>query len=180
MKTLSEKRALERLKKLMADFSDVIKTNFEHRAKSCLTCAGPGACCLDAHFVNVHISRLEAVAIRNAIGKLPDKAQNAVYCRVEDVIEKYGLSAEGDTFAQTYACPLFEKGIGCLVHAEGKPVPCIHHACYENAADLPPDALAAEQEAHIDDLNLRTYCHPQAWLPLPVALTRWRQTSSSK
>lgn len=174
MKTISEKRALVRLKKIKADFSALIKTNYEHRAKSCLTCETQGACCLDAHFVNVHISRLEAEAIRNVLDRLPEKTQNAVYGRVEETIEKYDLSAEGDTFAQTYACPLFEKGIGCLVHAEGKPVPCIQHACYENAADLPPDALGASQEALVDDLNRRTYGRPQPWMPLPVALSRNR------
>ena len=172
MKTISEKRALERLKNIKADFTALIKTNYGHRAKSCLTCETPGACCLDAHFVNVHISRLEAKAIRNALERLPEKTQSVVYFRVEETIEKYGLSAEGDTFAQTYACPLFEKGIGCLVHATGKPVPCIQHACYENADDLPPDALAAKQENLIDDLNYRTYGRPQPWLPLPVALSR--------
>ena len=174
MKTISEKRALDRLKTVKADFTALIKTNYEHRAKSCLTCQTQGACCLDAHFVNVHISRLEAVAIRNALDKLSSNAKDTVYRRIEETIGKYGLSTDGDTFAQTYACPLFEKGIGCLVHGIGKPIPCIQHACYENAADLPPDELATEQEILIDDLNCRTYGCRRPLLPLPVALRRYR------
>jgi len=61
MKPISQTQALERLKNIQADLRSEI-SNFESRAKSCLTCDTPGACCLDAHFVNVHISRLEAGA----------------------------------------------------------------------------------------------------------------------
>jgi len=174
LKLLSEQKAIARLKELTTDFKNRIAEGYEQAAKSCLTCETQGACCLDAHFVNVHISRLEAAAIKQELQKLSTEKQLDVYRRIEDAIEKYGLSREGDTYAQTFACPLFEKGTGCLVHRVGKPVPCITHACYENAADLPPDGLQSEQEKRIDDLNTQTYGRQQQWLPLPVALSRSR------
>ncbi len=170
MKIISEKKALDRLNNIKADLKTHIADSFEHRAKSCLTCDTQGACCLDAHFVNVHISRLEAAAIKQTIEKFPAHKRSEIYARVEAAIEKYSLIAEGDTFAQTYACPLFEKGIGCLVHNDGKPLACITHACYENEKDLPPGHLQAEQEDLVDDLNTRTYGRPQPWLPLPLAI----------
>ena len=170
MKTISQTKALLRLKELKDDFKSHISDTFEHRAKSCLTCETQGACCLDAHFVNVHISRLEAVAIRQRIAAFPEKMQAEINARVEAAIDKYSLNADGDTFAQTFACPLFEKGIGCLVHTQGKPLACITHACYENKKDLPPSHLQAEQEGYVDDLNTRTYGRPQPWLPLPLAI----------
>src|SRR5436190_16593415 len=108
MKLLSETKALEILHRIKSDFQSYIAEKYENRAKNCQICETPGACCMDAHFVNVHISRLEATAIRNAVRKLPDQQQNAIYRRVENAIEKYSLTAEGDTFAKTYACPLFE------------------------------------------------------------------------
>ena len=170
MKVLSEKLALAKLHGLKTDFAERVKTEFEHKAKSCLTCETQGACCLDAHFVNIHITRLEAVAIRKVIARFSDEKQAEIYSRIDETISKYGLTANGDTFAKTYACPLFEKGIGCLVHGEGKPLPCIQHACYENKEDLPPDELLAEQEGHVEKLNRLTYGKPTGWLPLPVAI----------
>ena len=170
MKLLAETHALEKLHLLKTDFAQRIKAVYEHRAKDCLTCEAPGACCLDAHFVNVHITRLEAATIRKVIDRLPDHRQAEVFKRVEDTIAKYDLSSEGDTFAQTYACPLFEKGIGCLVHHEGKPLPCIAHACYENKEDLPPDDRVAEQEGRVEKLNELVYRKPATWLPLPLAI----------
>ena len=62
------------------------------------TCKTPGACCLDAHFVNVHITRLEAAAIRNTIGRLSPEKQAEIYRSIEETIEKYGLEKSGDTF----------------------------------------------------------------------------------
>ncbi|HEX3100430.1 MAG TPA: hypothetical protein VHQ01_01485, partial [Pyrinomonadaceae bacterium] len=115
-------------------------------------------------------SRLEAVAIKRAMGKFSDARQAAIYARVDDAIERYSLTADGDTFAQTFACPLFEKGTGCLVHNDGKPLACITHACYENEKDLPPGHLQAVQEGLVDELNTRTYGRPQPWLPLPLAI----------
>jgi len=172
MKLLSETKALEKLKALTTDFRSAISQRFEHKAKSCLTCDVKGSCCLDAHFVNVHISRLEAVTIGKALDALPAEKRTQIYERIEASIKKYCLTDSGDTYAQTFACPLFETGVGCLVHQTGKPVACITHACYENAADLPPDELQAAQEERIDELNTRTYGRLQQWLPLPLALKR--------
>ncbi|MBC7901597.1 MAG: hypothetical protein H7070_16265 [Saprospiraceae bacterium] len=172
MKFLSEKRALEKLHKLKSEYRETITDSYEHRAKSCLTCDTKGACCLDAHFVNVHITRLEAAAIRKTLSNLPGDRQAEAYRRVEDSIEKYDLTDEGDTFARTYACPLFEAGTGCLVHHEGKPLPCISHACYENKDDLPPDELQIGMESKVETLNRRAYGESIHWRPLPLWLRR--------
>lgn len=170
MKRPSEKQALTKLQKVKDAYRETISRGYEHRAKNCLTCETKGACCLDAHFVNVHITRLEAAAIRGVLDNLPAEKQAEVYRRVEETIEKYGLTADGDTFAQTFACPLFEKEAGCLVHLTGKPLPCIQHACYENREDLPPDELLAEQEDVVERLNKRVYGGEPRWLPLPLWL----------
>ena len=71
MKRPSEKQALARLQKVKDAYRETIAGGYEHRAKSCLTCETKGACCLDAHFVNVHITRLEAAAIRGVLDNLP-------------------------------------------------------------------------------------------------------------
>lgn len=169
MKTLSEKQALANLRKLKTGYRNLIKSEFEHRAKSCLTCETKGACCLDEHFVNVHITRLEAVLISEELKKLPLEKQKKIYERISQTIEKYDLERFGDSFSKTFACPLFEKETGCLIH-DVKPVPCIQHACYENKADLPPDALQTETEAKIERLNQQTYGKSSSWLPLPIWL----------
>lgn len=174
MKYLSEKRALEKLYKLKSDFRETMSRDYEHKAKSCLTCNTKGACCVDAHFVNVHITRLESAAIHNALSKMQEVKRDEVYRRIENSIKEYNLTEAGDTFEQTFACPLFEPEIGCLVHQEGKPLPCISHACYENKADLPPDNLQTEQEIAVDDLTRKTYGADARLLPLPVALLRDR------
>ena len=167
MKIISGKHALEKLHKLKADFAERVRSDYEHRAKGCATCKTPGACCLDANFVNVHITPLEAKAINKVIDSLPEKGE--IRRRTDETIEKYDLLSDGNTF---YACPLFEKGVGCLVHKEAKPLPCIAHACYENKEDLPPDELLTEQEGHVERLNERVYRQPTTWLPLPVAVRR--------
>ena len=133
-------------------------------------CPTKGACCLDAHFVNVHITRLEAVAIRNTLAKLSVEKQKEIYRRAAETVEKYDLKSAGDSFQKTFACPLFEKDIGCLVHSEGKPAPCISHACYDNETDLPPEHLQENIENQIGRLNRRTYGNVESWLPLPVWL----------
>ncbi len=175
MKFLSQQKALERLAGLKTEFKEEIARTFEHRAKSCLTCETQGDCCLDAHFVNVHISRLEAVAINNALNDLSADERGPIYARIRESIEHYGLESGDSEFSKTYACPMFEKGVGCIIHNIGKPVPCIAHACYENHKDLPPDELQHRQEQLIDDLNFRTFGRPQPDLPLPVALARYRR-----
>ncbi len=170
MKRLSETKALIELQKLKDDYREFVKTNYEHNAKSCLTCETKGLCCLDAHFVNVHITKIEAVAIRQTLGKLSKEKRREIYKRAAKTVEKYKLNTSGDTFQKTFACPLFEKGIGCLVHFEGKPAPCISHACYENAEDLPPEKFQTEIENKIEKLNKRTYGNNFSRLPLPVWL----------
>lgn len=171
MKTLSETKALVRLKALKTAYQKEIRDNFEHKAKDCLTCPTQGACCTDAHFVNVRITKLEAAAIRQTLAKLGEKREKEIHKHIAETIEKYDLTAEGDTFAQKFACPLFEKGTGCLVHSEGKPAPCIQHACYENSEDLPPDELLEEVENRIERLNRAVYRQHPHWLPLPVWLS---------
>jgi len=177
VKLLSEKKALETLRDLRDGFSKRIRDEYEHRAASCLTCSTPGACCLDAHFVNVHVSKLEAVAISKALENVEDDLREKVIDRIDSTIDTYNISSEGDTFQQKFACPLFEKGFGCLVHDTGKPVACTVHACYENAEDLPPNELQFAQEQLIDDLNARTYGRQNPWLPLPLAIRKVMFTS---
>ena len=187
MKLLSRTRAFEKLKKLKDDLGQVISKRYEFRAKDCETCETKGACCLDAHFVNVHISRLEGEAVREVLNELPDEKRVAVDLRIDDAIRRYQLSSEKNTFSQTYACPLFEKEIGCLVHGKAKPLACIAHACYEKKEDLPPPRLLAEQEVRVDRLNELTYGRSEPWLPIPLAIRRqgssdevFRQVSSSE
>jgi hypothetical protein len=170
MKKLTETKALSELHKLKTAYQDFIKTGYEYKAQNCETCPTKGACCLDAHFVNVHITRLEAAAIRKTLDKLDEKKKAEIYKRAEETVEKYDLKTPGDSFRKTFACPLFEKNIGCLVHSEAKPAPCISHACYENETDLPPENLQAEIENQIERLNRRTYGNVLTWLPLPVWL----------
>ena len=149
-----------------------IKVGFEHVAKDCLSCETKGACCLDAHFVNVRISRLEAIAMRNAIGELPLDLQARIAERTEAAIEKYHLRSAEDADAATYACPLFEPGIGCLVHSTAKPLPCIAHACYESREDMPPDELLDSVEIAVADLNQRVYGKATSQLPIPLAVEK--------
>jgi hypothetical protein len=170
MKPMGESVALEKLHNLKTDFAQRIRSGYEHRAKSCATCDTRGACCLDAHFVNVHITKLEAKAIRNVIDKLAEAHRDEIDARIDETIARYNLTSEGDTFSKTFACPLFEKGIGCLVHERGKPLPCIAHACYENKEDLPPDTLLKAAEESVDELNELVYRKPTTWLPLPIAI----------
>lgn len=173
MRKLSEADALARLQRSKAAFQTNVKLNFEHRAVDCRACPTPGMCCTDAHFVNVHITRLEAVAIRETIARTPrlsDDERRAVYARARAAVERYGLGAGGDTFAQTFACPLFVKDAGCLVHKRAKPAPCIQHACYDDWADVPPTSLQWREERRVEHLNTEVYGKAWEWLPLPVWL----------
>jgi hypothetical protein len=171
---VNEQEALAELKRAKTAYQTFIRDNFEFAAADCSVCPTFGACCTDAHFVNVHITRLEAVAIRESIVDNPNLTENekkSVFKRVEETIEKYDLTDAGDTFAQTFSCPLFVQKIGCLVHNKGeKPVPCIQHACYERETDLPPTCLQDNVEQKIERLNRETYSDAPRWLPLPIAL----------
>ena len=172
MKMLSEKQALLKLRKLKGDFQNFIRKNYERRAKDCLTCPTQGACCVDAHFVNVHITPLEAVAIRRVLlEKLSAEKLQQVNQRIARTIEKYNLKIGGETFEQTYACPLFESKVGCVVHAEAKPAACIQHACYKEEKDLPPQCLQDNAERRIEKLNRELYGDDWRWLPLPIQLS---------
>ncbi len=168
MKTLSQTKALNELQKLKTTYQNFIKTNYEPKAQDCQTCPTKGACCLDAHFVNVHITKLEAVAVRKTLENLSQEKQREIYRRARETVEKYDLKSAGDTFKKTFACPLFEKQIGCLVHSDGKPAACISHACYENAEDLPPEKFQEIVENKIEKLNKKTFGKNPNWLPLPV------------
>lgn len=177
MKRQTLNKTLIRLRNLKQNFQTLIKENFEHRAKDCQTCEALGICCTDAHFVNVHITRLEAYAIIRTLEKLPSEKQAEVYRRNNETIKKYGLTAQGDTFAQKFSCPLFEKGTGCLVHREAKPLPCILHACYENQADLPPAGLQTVPEKKIGRLNSQAFGNAWNWLPLPVWIRKIKSST---
>jgi hypothetical protein len=170
----SEREALAQLQRVKSAYQSFIKVNYEHAAEDCRTCPTRGVCCTDAHFVNVHITRLEAVAIRETIGRTPrltDEARRAVYARARLAVGRYGLRAAGDTFAQTYSCPLYDARLGCLVHARAKPAPCIQHACYQDWEDLPPAGLQARTEHRVEQLNRDVYGAAWAWLPLPLWLS---------
>jgi len=169
MKRLSETVALEKLRGLRERFRDGILSEYEHNAAPCSTCSTPGACCLDAHFVNVRISRLEAVAIRRAIDDLPAGKRDEVDRKINDSIATFKLDEYGNR-RKTFACPLFDRETGCLVHESGKPLPCIHHACYESEEDLPPDEVLDESELNVERLNRRVYGRSLPLLPLPVAV----------
>ncbi len=171
---LSENRALKLLEEVREEFRATIRDRYEIRAKSCVECDSPGACCRDAHFVNIRISRLEAVAIRNALEPLDEDHRATVYQRIGEAIERFGLDRDGDETTKTFACPLYERHAGCLVHNMAKPLPCIYHACYENKEDLPPDELLEKAELAVERLNQRVYGRQQTLLPLPVAIRNTR------
>jgi hypothetical protein len=169
----SEMEALAQLQRVKSAYQSFVKLNYEHAAEDCRTCPTRGVCCTDAHFVNVHITRLEAVAIRETLRRTPrltEAGWRAVYLRASKAVERYNLRAAGDTFSQTFSCPLYEPSVGCLVHARAKPAPCIQHACYENWEDLPPASLQARTEHRVEQLNGEVYGAAWAWLPLPLWL----------
>lgn len=173
MSNSSANSALTALRRVKLKYQKHLQFAYEDAAQDCATCPTVGACCLDAHFVNVHITRLEAVAIAEKLATLPAPVRQAVKLRAQDAISDYNLSDEGDTFARTFACPLFVHGVGCLVHEGGnKPAPCIQHACYENAADMPPIGLQARVEAEIESLNTEVYGTDWRWRPLPLWLAQ--------
>jgi hypothetical protein len=170
---LDEREALAQLQRVKASYQSFIKINYEYRAEDCRVCTTRGLCCTDAHFVNVHITRLEAVAIRETLRRTPrltEAGRRAVYERAREAVELYHLRATGDTFTQTYSCPLFEPLTGCLVHRRAKPAPCIQHACYENWEDLPPAHLESRVEHRVEQLNEEVYGRAWAWLPTPLWL----------
>ncbi|HYO63479.1 MAG TPA: hypothetical protein VER08_07470 [Pyrinomonadaceae bacterium] len=174
MRSLSEAEALARLQRVKAAYQTHVKLNFEPAARDCRACPTPGVCCTDAHFVNVHITRLEAVAVRETIARTPrltEEERRAVYSRARAAVGRYRLGAAGDTYAQTFACPLYVPGAGCLVHRRAKPAPCVQHACYDGWEDVPPVGLQWRTESRVERLNEQAYGAAWAWLPLPLWLT---------
>lgn len=169
MKVLAENIALDRIREIKARHREAVRDGYEFRAKDCVTCETKGACCLDAHFVNVRVSRLEAMLMAEALGTLPEEELQRVVERVDEAIERFGLGDESDAVAMTYACPLFEPTVGCLVH-EVKPVPCVQHACYEKKEDLPPDDLGEQAEIEMDEITRRTYGKSLPLKSIPIAI----------
>ncbi|MEO6391797.1 MAG: hypothetical protein ABIP75_08090 [Pyrinomonadaceae bacterium] len=168
-----ERTALAQLQREKARFQTHIKLVFEPAAHDCGVCPTAGECCTDAHFVNVHITRLEAVAMRETIEQTPRlsrEEKQAVYERARSAIKRYDLRGGADSFSRTYSCPLFQPGTGCLVHRRAKPAPCIHHACYDNWEDLPPQSLQDRVEHRVEQLNNSVYGQAWAWLPTPIWL----------
>ena len=164
---LSETSALKKALEIKTEHRRRVRDGYEVSAKDCLTCETKGACCLDAHFVNVRVSRLEALLMAEELKSLPEERLAKVIERIEESIERFGLG--GGVAEKTYACPLFEKEVGCLVH-EVKPVPCVQHACYEKQEDLPPDSLMEEAEMELDELTKRTYGKSLPSASIPVAI----------
>jgi hypothetical protein len=168
---MDEQQALHELRRGKEAYRRRVRFAYEHAAQDCVTCTTPGACCRDAHFVNVHITRLEALAIREKLHEYDDGVRRDVAERAAAAIARYNLHDEGDTYAQTYACPLFAPGVGCLVHEGGaKPAPCIQHACYERGEDLPPLSLQARMEAQTEQLNEAAYGADWRWRAIPLWL----------
>ena len=159
-RTISEYSAIEKLAKVREEFREEIASRFEYRAKLCSSCKTPGACCIDEHFVNVRVSRLEAAAIKKAVGTLDADDRSAIFSRLEKI----------DAESEFYACPLYQPGAGCLIHNTAKPLPCIAHACYERKEDLPPDELLSKREIEIDDLNQRVYGRSRPLIPIHSTL----------
>lgn len=173
MRPISETRALSNLGELRDSFTKMIREQYEGKAKPCDLCDSPGKCCQDEHFVNVRITRLEARAIVAAIETLPKQLRERVKDRCVFAVDRYELDQSELDEIKTYACPLFETGIGCLVHKTAKPLPCIAHACYERKQDLPPDELLEKAEEHIAQLNARVYGNRSLLEPIPLAIRNW-------
>ncbi len=176
MKKLTQAEALAQLQRGKVAFRRHVRLNYEPAARDCRVCPTPGVCCTDAHFVNVQVTRLEAVLMRETLRRTPrldEAGQRAVYERARVAVARYGLhpTAGVDSFRQTYSCPLFAPGVGCLVHARAKPAPCVQHACYDNWEDVPPAALQWRAEARVERLNEQVYGAAWAWLPTPLWLT---------
>ncbi|MCS7078424.1 MAG: hypothetical protein NZ585_00030 [Chloracidobacterium sp.] len=161
------------LRRLKQRFARYIGKTYGHLAADCAVCPTP--CCADAQFVNVHIVRLEAEAMLETLRRSPkhgpDKVRE-VLARAHAAVVRYGLTETGDTFAQTYACPLFEPGVGCLVHWKAKPAACIQHGCYERWEDLPETGTQRAVERQVAALDEAVHGAPAVWLPIPLWITK--------
>ena len=172
MKTLTLKNAIRRLRSIREDFRRLIENGYETNAKECETCEAQGSCCTDGHFVNVRVTRLEAAAIEEALTELPRATAVKVIGKARKIPSRISERQAERQDAYFYSCPLFEPGIGCLVHKTSKPLPCINHACYEKKEDLPPSALLEDAEAKVSLLNQRVYRNSWSVLPIPSWISR--------
>ena len=166
-------RALAQLRRIKQRFARYIGKTYGHLAADCATCPTP--CCADAQFVNVHIVRLEAKAMLATLQHSPKYGPakvREVLARAAHAVARYGLTETGDTFGQTYACPLFEPGVGCLVHWKAKPAACIQHGCYERWEDLPETGTQRRVERQVAALDVAVHDAPSTWLPIPLWLLR--------
>lgn len=175
MQKMPEAKALVQLRRAKQGFSDYITKNYAFKAKDCRTCTT--VCCADSDFVNVNITRLEAVAIWNTLknsSRITKEKFAEIIERTRQTINKYKLSDLGDTFSQTYSCPLFEPNIGCLVHWKAKPAPCIQHGCYEDWHDLPDAKEFARVEKRVEQLTNRVYGDQEelAYATIPIWLAK--------
>jgi hypothetical protein len=172
---MEEPKALVQLRRAKQSFARYINSNYAFKALDCSKCST--VCCADSEFVNVNITRLEAEAIWRTLKNSPRISQEKfveIVERARETIKRYKLSGPGDTFKQTYACPLFEPGIGCTVHWKAKPAPCIQHGCYDDWHDLPDTAEFARVERRVEQLNERVYNEERNWeyATIPVWLAR--------
>lgn len=155
---ITRERALVQLRRIKDGFSAHIATEFAWKARDCGSCPAP--CCGDAEFVNVNITRLEGEAIMRTLENSPritPEHRERIVARARDAVARYGLDRTTDTFANTYACPLFEPGKGCLVHYKAKPAPCIQHGCYDDWRDLPDEIEMRRVERRVARLNANVY-----------------------
>src|ERR1044071_1153027 len=175
MREIQEHKALVQLRRAKQNFADYINRNYAFKAADCSRCTT--VCCVDPDFVNVNITRLEAVAIwrtlKNSPRLGPKKAAEVIE-RARTAVDKYRLTAYGDTYKQRYSCPLFEPGIGCLVHWKAKPAPCIQHGCYDNWQDLPDMTEFGRVERRVEQLNQRVYGDKEReeYATIPIWLAR--------
>jgi hypothetical protein len=173
MRKISEAQALVQLRRRKQQFAAYIAQNYGEKALDCRQCST--ICCANDKFVNVNITRLEAIAIWRTLKNSPritPQLFEKILTRVTAAIEQYRLSPYGDTFLQTYACPLFEKGIGCLVHWKAKPGPCIQHGCYQDWQDLPDTEAFSRVEQKVEKLNKTVYHQDWQYATIPVWLSR--------
>ena len=169
MRFVSETNGMTQLAIARQSLRDAVAP-YETNAKDCGTCETRGVCCTDIHFVNVRITTLESKAIASAIGALSDEKRTSVLKNISLAAETLRKGESPDLEMRFYSCPLFDDAVGCSVH-EVKPGTCIHHACYEQRRDLPPDHLLEEHEQEVADLNKRVYGKDSVPLPIPIALS---------
>jgi len=168
MKTLSVSRAVHLLREVRERFRENIVSKYEFRAKNCGNCENRGICCTDEHFVNVHVTRLEALAIKRAVDTFSGEDRRKVLRKAEVESARFDSKRETDTFHITYSCPLYDPKAGCLVHRTAKPLPCINHACYEQKADLPPDEILEGALREVTALNSRVFGNAWGIQPIPL------------